>query len=638
MYSRPVPPQKRPAPLRSRVKKFDTPIAGWISNRSLSSPMSQGQSQGAAVLDNFFPNATSAILRRGKEIYATLGMGTDDVTSIFSYVNGLNRKLFASTDTTIWDITNVIEPRNIILSVENGNRFVDDLGNFIGTLSTAGLDVFGGALGGNWIVVQFATEGGVFLVGVNGQSDGFIYDGNAFYPYVAGGVWALSYDNEVTPFQVGELVTGSTSGATGTVLDVLLGGGLVLSGDAELFENDEIITGSMGGDAQASSDATIIVPGISFPSGITSADMSYVWSYKNRLWFAQKDSLDIWFLDDVSAIGGNAEVYPLGGVFNIGGSVLWGSAWSNGSGAEGGLSEQMVVCSTEGQVVSFQGLAPIANTAWNQVGVYRVGRPLGRRAHFRGAGDIAIATTSGLVPLSKAIELDVTALSPSAVSYNIQDAWQAAVDGRGIDGWQCELWPERKMAIISPPVTIGEYDPILFISNTETGAWCRYTNWHAMSMEVFSGQLYFGGRDGIIYKANVSGSDDGETYTGVFMPLFDDLGEPSNVKVPKMGVGVSRGNKKVEYSLDFKSEFDIITPPSPTANASASGSVWGEGVWGESVWGGASSLVVTNDWKSLGGLGYSVSLCYQVTSGSVQPLDSEIIMLEMTYTTGGVLS
>lgn len=624
--------------MRSRVKKFDTPIAGWISNRSLSSPMSQGQGQGAAVLDNIFPNATTAILRRGKELYATLGDGTQDVTSIFSYINGLNRRLFASTDEAIFDITNVAEPRNLFMVDDLGNFIVDDLGNRIGVASTIGLEVFEGALGGNWIVTQFATEGGVFLIGVNGESDGFIYDGTSFYPYVSGGVWAISYDNEITPFEVGEVVTGGTSGATGTIIEILDGGGLVLTGNAGDFEDNETLTGSLGGDAQASSDASNLAVGVTFPDGLTSANMSYVWAYKNRIWFVQKDSLNIWYMDEVAAIGGSPEIYPLGGIFNLGGSALWGSAWSNGSGADGGLSEQLAICSTEGQVVIFQGLAPIDGASWSQVGVYRVGRPLGNRAHFRGAGDIAIATTSGLVPLSKAIELDVTALSPAAVSYNIQDAWQAAVDGRGLTGWQCELWPERKMAIISPPVTIGSYDPILLVSNAETGAWCRYTNWEAKALETFQGDLFFGGRFGLIYKGNVSGSDDGETYTGIYIPLFDDLGESSSIKIPKMGAGVTRGSRQITYSLDFKSEFDISAPASPTATAGSGGSVWGEGIWGESVWGGTVSTVVTNDWLSLGGSGYSVSLCFQVTSGAAQPLDTEIIMLEMTYTTGGALS
>src|SRR5690606_21483636 len=119
-----------------------------------------------------------------------------------------------------------------------------------------------------------------------------------FWPYVYGGVWALSYVNEVTPFTVGEVVTGGKSGATGTIIEIVSGGGLVLTGDAADFEDNETLTGSLGGEATASSESASLAPGVEFPSGLTSADMAYVWVYKNRLWFIQKGSLNAYYMDN----------------------------------------------------------------------------------------------------------------------------------------------------------------------------------------------------------------------------------------------------------------------------------------------------------------------------------------------------
>lgn len=569
MYQRPILAQKKPAQRKSDLKKFPAPTGGWISNRNLSTPMENGGPQGAAVLDNFFPTSTTAILRRGKELYATLGEGDEGVTSLFTYVNGLNRKLFASTANTIYDITNIIMPYNYRLVTEDGDYIVTENGDYFGESSTKDMEVFEGALGGNWITVQFATTGGVYLIGVNGESVGFIYDGDQFYPY------------------------GAASGP---------------------------------------------IPAITFPDSLTTADMSYVWVFKNRLWFAQKDSLNIWYMDEPDAVGGEPVVYPMGGILTVGGGVLWGDSWSMGTGAAGGLSDQMVVTSTEGEVAVFQGSYPEATSDWSHVGTYRIGRPLGNRAHFRGGGDIAVATSVGLIPLSKAISLDVTALSPAAVSYNIQDAWQQAVDGRGLDDWSCMLWPERKMAIISPPITIGDYDPVLFISNSETGAWCRYTNWDARAMCVFQGEMYFGGPNGEVFKANVTGMDNGSVYTGVYIPLFDDLGSPANLKIPKMGRGVARAKANLSYGLRFKADFDIDPGSAPTASSADGSNAWGTGVWGQSVWGGTNPNVFNAQWKSVGGTGYYVSACYQVTSGSSVPLDVEIVHLEISLTMGEIVT
>lgn len=647
MYHRPQLAPKRPAQRKSEMHKFDAPVAGWISNRSLSSPMSQGGAQGAAILDNFFPTSTTAVLRRGKELYATLGEGTEAeaVTAIFSYLNGLNRKLFASTASTIYDITSILSPSNWTLADNNGDTLATEDGDTLGVASTFNKEVFENALGGNWVVVQFATAGGIFLVGVNGESEGLLYDGASFYPYVAGGVSVISFDAGTADFTPGSLLTGGTSGATATIYEIVDSGtpgegALLLTDITGTFQDNEIVTDADGGSATAASVATSVAPGIVFPGSLTTADMSYVWIYKFRLWFIEKDSLNAWYMDNVDSVGGSPEVYPLGGIMGRGGHLLWGDSWALGTGAEGGLSDQMVICSSIGEIAVFQGSYP-DNTPpdWINVGVYRVGTPLGNKAHFRGGGDIAVATSVGLVPLSKAISLDVTALSPAAVSYNIQDAWQTAVDGRGLEGWHCELWPERKMAIISPPITIGAYDPVLFISNTETGAWCRYTNWDARAMEVFQGQLYFGGPEGRIYRANVTGSDAGDTYTGVYVPLFDDLGTPANRKVPKVGRGVARARAQLEYALRFQGDFNAgnIGAP-PTATPVDGSNSWGTGIWGQAVWGSENPSVVSQNWKSLGGVGYSVSMSYQVTSGSSVPIDAEIVRLEMSWTMGDIVS
>src|SRR5690606_30990174 len=141
---------------------------------------------------------------------------------------------FASTDDTIYDITTVTSPYNWRLSTENDDNIVTENDDFIGQTSTSGLEVYVGTTNGNWNTTQFATVGGIFVVGFNGEDNGFVYDGTAFNPLVDGGIWTISYDAEVTPVQVGEVITGSESGATGTVIEVIEGaapgeGGLVIS-------------------------------------------------------------------------------------------------------------------------------------------------------------------------------------------------------------------------------------------------------------------------------------------------------------------------------------------------------------------------------------------------------------------------
>lgn len=622
---------------RSQPKKFGAPTAGWISNRSLAYPGSI-EGQGAALLDNFFPKASSVTLRRGKQLYATLGDGALDVSALFTYVNGQTQRMFASTVSAIYDVSAVVFPENSEIVTEDGDLIVTEGGDAFGWSSTEGflVETLGTTTDGNWITVQFATSGGVYLVGVNGLDRGFIYDGETFYPLVNGGIIGLPYDALTTDFVAGETVTGGTSAATGTIERVMVSsattGTLWLTGVTGSFVDNEAIT-SASGAATSAAVSSILAPGIEFPGSLTTADMSYVWVYKNRLWFAEKDTMNAYYLDEVDSFGGSASIFPLAGVFGKGGSLLFGAVWSIDGNNGADLSEQNIFVSSEGEVAVYQGINPAEAATWNKVGLYQIGRPLGNRAHFRGGGDIAIATSVGLVPLSKAVSLDITSLAVATVSYKIADAWSEALTLRGMEGWQCQIWPELKQAIVSPPNIIGANQPVLFISNTETGAWTRYTGWQALCMCVFRGQLFFGSPNGQIFIANASGKDHGDTYTGVVMPLFEDMGSPGALKIGQVGRAVVRANTIIQGDISMAVDFDITVPSAPDASVLNSGNLWDLGIWGQSAWSTGIPTVINQEWQSLGGAGYACSVAYQVTSGSVAPLDVDVIQLEMLMQT-----
>lgn len=639
MYPRRTPTSFKPR--KSQPKKFPAPTAGWVSNRNLATPGSI-EGSGAAVLDNFFPKATSVTLRRGKQLYATLG-DNGDVRSMFTYVNGLTQRMFASSDTMIYDVSAVIFPEPSLIVTENDDPIVTENGDFFGWTSTDGLEVetLGPLTGGNWITVQYATSGGVYLVGVNGTDNGFLYDGDTFYPMVEGGITGLSYDALTTDFVEGETVTGAVSGATATINRVVTSspttGVLWVTGVTGTFQDNEALT-SASGAAVENGGPSLLAPGIEFPGALTSADMSYVWVYKNRLWFAENDTMTAYYLEQVDSFGGAAAPFPLAGVFGKGGTLLFGATWSIDGSTGLDLSEQNIFVSTEGEVAVYQGINPEQADTWSKVGVYRIGRPLGNRGHFQGGGDIAIATSVGLVPLSKAVSLDITSLAVATVSYKIADAWSEALTLRGLEGWQCQIWPELKQAVISPPNIIGANQPVLFISNTETGAWTRYTGWNALCMCVFRGQLFFGSPAGQIFIANASGRDHQESYTGVVMPLFEDLGTAGALKVAEVGRGVVRANTVIQDTLDMVVDFDTSVPAAPDASVLATGNLWDLGIWGQSVWSSGVPTVINQEWKSISGIGYACSLAYQVTSGSVAPLDAEVVQLEMLYQVAELVS
>lgn len=616
------------------MRTFPAATAGWISNQNLAAPPSSPQ--GAAVLENIFPTATGGEVRRGSAIYATLEDETKPVTALFSYNNGNNKKLFAANDQKIYDITVITSPINIDLSTEIPEDIVTDLGDVIGQNSTEGLDVVTGQTGGKWIVTQFATTGGVYLVCVNGEDDLELFDGTSWYPINDQDINALNFDALTSPFTVGATLTGATSGATAPIIRVTTVGttGTLLIGTVTggPFQNNEIISGG-GGSATADGTTTQLFVGI---TGVETSSLDYVWSYKNRLFFIEKDSMNAWYVP-IDQIGGAMTKFPMGGVFPLGGSLLFGASWSLDSSGDGGLSEQCIFVTTEGEVAVYQGDNPSTAATWSKVGTYRIGKPLGPKAWIRAGGDLVIATDIGFVPLSQAIQRDYAALSPSAVSFPIETAWNDAVSLRRAEDWHCVVWPERQMVVVSLP-TINEQTPAMYVANARTGAWGNFTGWSGTCLEVFGGRMFFGSEEGKIIEAYVTGLDQGSTYTACYVPLFVDFGNSGALKIADIARLVTRSAQQINPQLSVMEDYVIDLPPSPSAAGVESGSVWDAGIWGESTWGQETQKIIRQDWTSVGGSGYSLAPAAQITSGSLVPLDSEIIRLELTYDTADIVS
>lgn len=625
----------RNKPRISQMKKFPAATAGWISNQNLAAPPSSPQ--GAAVLDNIFPTATGGDVRRGTVIYATLENEDLPVTALFSYNNGNNKKLFAANEEKIYNITAVVSGTGFTLGTDDDDEIGTDDGDILGQGSTVGLDVVTGMSGGSWIVTQFATTGGVYLVGVNGEDLLELYDGATWYPINDEEINSISFDAETGAFTAGETLTGGTSGATATIIRVESDGtiGTLLIGDVTggPFQDNEAITDGDTGAAVVNGTITTLFVGM---TGIDTSSLDYVWSYKNRLFFIEKDSMNAWYLP-IDQIGGALTKFPMGGVFPLGGSLLFGASWSLDSSGDGGLSEQCIFVTTEGEVAVYQGDNPSTAATWQKVGTYRIGKPLGPQAWIRAGGDLVIGTDIGFVPLSQAIQRDYAALSPSAVSFPIETAWNEAVSLRSLEDWHCVVWPERQMVVVSPP-TVNEQTPEMYIANARTGAWARFTNWSGTCLEVFNGRMFFGSQNGKVVEAYVTGLDQDQTFTAVYVPLFTDLGDSASLKIAEIARLVTRSAQTINPQLSVMQDYVVELPPAPAAAPIAAGSQWNVGTWGTSTWGQQTDKKIQQAWTSVGGLGYALAPAAQITSGSIIPLDCEIIRLELTYDTADIIS
>lgn len=557
-------PAARTKPRIAKTAAFPAPTGGWVKNQNLATPGARRPDgsavNGAHVLENWFPLATSIRVRGGSAVYVLADDGTRPITSLFTYINGSNQKLFASTATGIFDVSTA--PPQVHFTDGLGNRFIasgsgDTAVAFIPSITRASTPLTGAMTGGDWSVVQFATPGGVFLRAVNGADTPLVYDGTT---------WST------TP-----AITGITNPTT----------------------------------------------------------LSNVFVYKQRVFFIQKDTLSAWYLPAAS-IGGAATELPLGGVFTRGGSLLFGASWSLET--LGGLAAQCIFVTTEGEVAVYQGNDPSVAANWSLVGVYRIGKPLGPKAWIHAGGDLVIATDIGFVPLSQAVQRDFSALSPSAISYSIETAWNDTVAQRPGANWHCEVWPSKQMVLIVIPTTTGT-SPQMFATNARTGAWASFTGWDGTCVAVFQGRLFFGSQSGMVIEAEVGGSDQGLPYTATCVPLFDPLKSPASLKTGMSARATLLSTLKVTAQLSFQHDFNVNLPPAPADTTSPGGNLWGAAVWGKDSWGGApDAKKPQQEWRSVSGSGYMVSPAIQIPSGSIVQPDAELVNIDLTYDIGDIVT
>lgn len=366
-------------------------------------------------------------------------------------------------------------------------------------------------------------------------------------------------------------------------------------------------------------------------TGVDPTTLSFVFASKSRLWFIQKSTLNIYYLP-TNSIGGAAVLLPLGGVFSLGGSLIFGGTWSVESGD--GPSEQTVFVTSEGEVAAYRGDDPSSASTWEKIGVYRIGKPLGPNSITRTGGDLLLSTNIGLIPLSTAFQRDVAALAAVAVSYSIETEWNKAV-AASVPTWQVALWPTKQMILVAPPNPSGNV-PQIFAANVRTGAWAPFTGWNVTCMQVFQDRLFFGSDSGKIVEAEVTGSDQGAAYTCTCVPLFDPLKSPAALKTGLESRVVVRAPAAPNPKLSLQNDYVVNLPAAPDDNSTAAANTWGTGIWGTAQWGTAADKQTYQFWQSTPGAGYSLSPAVQITSGSLSAPDIDLVAVDLCYDVGDI--
>lgn len=345
-------------------------------------------------------------------------------------------------------------------------------------------------------------------------------------------------------------------------------------------------------------------------TGPTVANLIWNNIHQRRLWFGEIDSLDAWYLP-VNNIGGTAVKFPIGGIARLGGYIMAMGTWTRDSGE--GMDDVAVFVTSEGEAIVYNGIDPSSATTWKLIGVFRIGKPIGRRCMVKAGTDVIIITQDGFVPLSAILTTDRSQSRLVSLSDQIATAVNDAVrDFKGSFGWQPLLYPKGTQILFNVPQANNEYHQYVF--NTITGSPCRFLGQNALCWALLNDDLFFGGLDGKTYKADTGQSDNGSNVSCDAIQAFSYFGSRRSKKLFTLTEPIFRSTGNPNAAVDFNTDFNIKLPTATPQVSLSDAAVWGASFWGVGIWG--TDGIIFKGWRGIRGNGRAGSIRIRIKSVS----------------------
>lgn len=369
-------------------------------------------------------------------------------------------------------------------------------------------------------------------------------------------------------------------------------------------------------------------------NNVSEAALIQPYPYQGRLFFVEVDSTDVWYLATY-AVSGDATAFPIGPFLSQGGYVNAIASWTIDTRQT--VDDYIAFISSRGQVVVYTGTDPSSSTDWTLVGIYDLGRPLGRRCYYKITGDLAIISVDGVYSMNAMLSTDRSAANRNTITSTIQNAMSSAASAYGDNfGWQLIAYPPSSLALLNVPVSAG-IEQQQFVMNTITGAWCRFLEINANCWEMLNDSLYFGGNTGTVYLYDYGSSDNGaeiECFAQSAFNYFDDRGHNKRFAMIRPTIitdfSVTPG---VGIFVDFNKTGFISTPQTALV-----GPLWDSAIWDDAIW--PDEGMTEQDWMSISGIGHCAAVVIQVNtidSGSADGIVLQLNSYDITFERGGII-
>jgi hypothetical protein len=348
--------------------------------------------------------------------------------------------------------------------------------------------------------------------------------------------------------------------------------------------------------------------------------------FKNRLFFVEDNSMNIWYLP-IASIAGAAQKINVGAQASRGGNVR--ACFTIPSVAGESPDDYFGVITDQGELMMFAGNDPGNAAAWALVGTFQTGRPVGWRCWTRWGDDIALLTDLGLISIKSVI--NSSSSTTVAISDSIRNALAASVAAAENQfGWQVIAHTREKQLIVNLPSSSSEPGE-QYVMNTDHGAWCRFRGWQAQCLEVFDEKLFYGAHT-VIRQANIGQSDAGELIEADGATAYDYLGNRGRTKHFKMIKPTFVADGSVSASITMGADFGLAPIAASPPITVGGGFSWDVTDWDVGSW--SEPPKPSRNWVGAGVYGDCVSTRVRVRTSAAE---IKWMSLDVLYELGGVL-
>lgn len=363
-------------------------------------------------------------------------------------------------------------------------------------------------------------------------------------------------------------------------------------------------------------------------TGLTPSNLVTVCVYRSRLWFAEINSLRVWY-GGVGTIQGALTAFDLSSIAAYGGRVQLITTWTHDTGA--GSQEFLVFVTSNGEVLVYSGGDPGASD-FALANRFKIGNPIGRRCGVRIGGDRCLITEDGWSPLSSLLSIGLQ-IPSSKISDKIGTLQtdEAKLNSTKF-GWEALYYPRGNFLLFNVPqtenISIKQY-----IFSMDTGAWSTWSGLNACTWCVHNTDLYFGGAAGKVYKADTNVDDNGNTILVDCQSAFSDAGFPGQYKTVKMLRPSLLVDGNISVAAIADSDYQILAPRSLQTSQGTAQILWDPASWAVwTVWNIAQSARV--QWLGASTEGFTIGVRFQSRIRNIQLL---VLGMDVLFEAGGIL-